>query len=391
MTSLRRYDIAVVGGGMAGMAVGANLAAKGRKVIILDQYDTIPNGATGRSAALYSTAYFSSPEFCRLTVASRRFFDDPPAGFSDVPLVRKCGALYVAGAHDEPDLVRFWSCVKESPAHAILLQHPTEIRELAPVLRQGYPLMAVHEPDAMRMNVAAIHGGYRRTLESLGGTVVPGAKVHDAQWHYGSGWLLSVTGRNFVEAETVVDASGAWGDETGKTFGGTHLGLNNLKRTAFISQLERRPSHFGASPFVFAASERLYFCPEGAGVLISPSDQTPTTPRDETPDGADIAAAAERFHEMTVARLKARPERSWAGIRTFAPDRKPVIGFDPDAPNLFRLLGHGGYGIQSAPATAVLAAAALCGEEMPDELAMLGLTFESVSPSRFRALREAAD
>lgn len=72
---------------------------------------------------------------------------------------------------------------------------------------------------------------------------------------------------------------------------------------------------------------------------------------------------------------------TWAGLRTFAPDRVPVVGPDPVEPTFIWLAGQGGYGIKVAPALARVAAACGLGETLPHDLA-------SLSPGRFRAVAE---
>jgi len=73
-------------------------------------------------------------------------------------------------------------------------------------------------------------------------------------------------------------------------------------------------------------------------------------------------------------------EHSWAGLRSFAPDRTPVVGMDPAASGFFWLAGQGGYGIQTSPMMSQLTAQLLGGAETGlDDWVVNGL-----SPQRFR-------
>ena len=75
--------------------------------------------------------------------------------------------------------------------------------------------------------------------------------------------------------------------------------------------------------------------------------------------------------------------RAWAGLRTFAPDRVPVLGEDPAAPGFWWLAGQGGAGIKTAPAMAQLLALAMDGRPFPAKAIELGVTPEALSPARF--------
>jgi D-arginine dehydrogenase len=97
----------------------------------------------------------------------------------------------------------------------------------------------------------------------------------------------------------------------------------------------------------------------------------------------DLAEGIDRFSQAVNYEVT-RVERSWAGLRTFAPDRTLVIGFEPTAEGFFWLAGQGGYGIQTAPAAARLAAGLILDQAVPRELAVLGLDAAALAPARLR-------
>jgi D-arginine dehydrogenase len=97
----------------------------------------------------------------------------------------------------------------------------------------------------------------------------------------------------------------------------------------------------------------------------------------------DVAIAIDRVQSATTLDVT-RVRRKWAGLRSFAPDRSPVIGYDPDIEGFFWLAGHGGYGIQTAPAAGQLAAALIRREDVPADLKSFGVSSDAVSPLRFR-------
>ena len=166
-------------------------------------------------------------------------------------------------------------------------------------------------------------------------------------------WVLHHT-LGTLRADIVVNAAGAWADEVAVRLGGEPLDLQPLRRTIAIARTEQPVDPMW--PLVAGVDEGFYFRPEGPNVLISPADETPSAPCDARADEADVALAIERVNRVTDLSIRS-VVTTWAGLRTFAPDRNPVVGFDPHVEGLFWLAGQGGYGIQMAPALARLAAA----------------------------------
>src|SRR6201999_801757 len=126
----------------------------------------------------------------------------------------------------------------------------------------------------------------------------------------------------------------------------TPVGLTPKRRTAFLiappAGMDTR-----AWPLTIGAREDLYFKPDAGKLLVSPADETPSEPVDAQPDDMDVAIAADRLTERTTIEVR-RIEHKWAGLRTFAPHKTPVVGFDRDVANFFWLTGQGGYGFQTA-------------------------------------------
>jgi D-arginine dehydrogenase len=131
-------------------------------------------------------------------------------------------------------------------------------------------------------------------------------------------------------------------------------------------------------------AENFYFRPEGDALLVSPADETPVEAGDVRPAMEDVALALHNVNEATTLDLR-HVRTSWAGLRTFAPDHNPVVGYDPVRVGFFWLAGQGGYGMQTAPAVARLAAALLRGDALPADLVEEGLDLERLAPARFAA------
>jgi D-arginine dehydrogenase len=372
---MNHADVIVIGAGIAGASVAAHLAET-RRVVLLEREERAGYHSTGRSAALFTEIY-GNTTIRALTRASRDFLLDPPAGFTEGPLTRPRGCLYIASQSQLEALQRFAALADVAPATRPLEIH--EAHALCPILRDGYVAAALLEPDSSDIDVSALHQGYLRLFRRRSGRSVTNAEV--ASLERGAGdWTVHTAQENFT-APILVNAAGAWADEIAALAGLKRVGLQPRRRTAVLVDA---PPGMDVSrwPFVNDVDEQFYFKPEAGALFLSPADETPVEPSDVQPDEWDVAAAVERVEAVTtlrVARLKAR----WAGLRTFAPDRTPVAGFSDEKPGFFWLAGQGGYGIQTAPALSRAAAALILGSRPPAGLQGLERELPALSPARF--------
>jgi D-arginine dehydrogenase len=258
---------------------------------------------------------------------------------------------------------------------------PAEAERRCPVLASGVVRAAAVVEGAADVDTEALHQAYVRGLRRRGGAVRAGARVTAVE-RRGTGWRVH-TGRDGepIDVADVVDAAGAWADVVAGLAGVPQIGLTPLRRT--IAQVRvpdqaRLQAPDGPLPMVIDATERFYFKPEGDGLLVSPADETPVEPHDVRPDELDVALALERVEAVT--RLGLRSVRtSWAGLRSFVPDRRPVVGAWPDHPGFWFCAGQGGSGIESAPALSAFAAAVFTGAPVPADVPLDRVT---LSPAR---------
>jgi D-arginine dehydrogenase len=367
--------IVVVGGGIAGISAAYELVEH-HQVVVLEQERVLAYHTTGRSAALFTENY-GDGTVRPLTTASRSFFDSPPAGFADHPLLTSRGTLTIA----RPDQLAAAEQLFEaglSRRGAVELTDPNAAVSMCPVLRGGHLAAAVWEPDASDIDVAALHQGFVRGVRRRGGDIRASAELTAAAWSNGA-WQVRAGGERFT-ADIVVNAAGAWADVVAHRSGIDPIGFVPRRRTAFVVAA---PDGAAEWPMIIDADEAFYFKPDGGQLLCSPGDETPSEPIDARPEEIDVAMAIERINEATTLQLR-NVRSQWAGLRTFAPDRAMVIGDDPDTPSFIWLAGQGGTGIQSAPAAARFVASIVADHEPPNDILAAGLDLEGVSPSRFR-------
>jgi D-arginine dehydrogenase len=343
-----RCDVAIVGAGIAGASLAAALGCRAGSVLLIEAEDQPGYHSTGRSAAFWMESY-GGAHVQPLATASGPFLRNN--GF-----LRPRGALHLA---DEAGRAGLRDMEAEVGGRVRL--EPVDgpaLRERLPGLRPAWR-EALFEPSCSDIDVAALHARFLVDARQAGARIVTGARVSRIRREEG-GWRLdSATGA--IEAAIIVNAAGAWADSVAELAGLAPLGLQPYRRT--LVQLRVDPPAPADMPLVIDALGRFYFKPEAGGrVWASPHDEIPAHPCDCAPEEIDVALAVDRFESVVDWRVEA-VERRWAGLRTFAPDRVPVYGFDPRAPGFFWCAGQGGFGIQTAPAAGRLAAALLTGDE----------------------------
>lgn len=370
-------DYLVIGAGIAGASIAYWLAPHAR-VVMLEQESQPGYHSTGRSAALFMESY-GPPQVRALTCASRAFLENPPAGFTDHPILSPRGALMVA-AQGQPELLDEHDAVVRSvSAHAQRLDAASACA-LVPVLRADRVLGAVYEPDAADIDVHALHQGYIRGMRSAGGTLECSAAVSAMEYHNGT-WNVTAGGKRY-QAPVVVNAAGAWCDVIAALAGAKPIGLVPMRRSAFTFA---PPEGMDVSSWpMFIGVDETYYVKPDAGVLLgSPANADPVAPHDVQAEELDIAIAIDRIETMTTLTIR-RPKHVWAGLRSFVGDGSFAGGFDAALPGFFWAAGQGGYGIQSSAAAGEAYAAMLRGMPLPSQIADFGVRVEELSPSRLR-------
>lgn len=368
-------DVLVIGGGIAGVSLGYELALD-RSVALVEMESALAYHTSGRSAATYLESY-GGPVIRALTRGSRHQFEDPAMG----DILSERGVLWFADEATAPTLRAFHDEVSATLPDCQLLTG-SEAEQVNPLLSPGACHLAVYEPGAMDIDVHALHQGYVRGLRARGGTVRTGQGVIKVGRTDGY-WLVTLANGDLVRAEVIANAAGAWADEVAVQCGATPVGLMPLRRSAFIVSTPTGTAE-RTIPLTCHLQNSWYFLPRGETVMCSPADETMQPPCDTKPDELEIARCIDELNAVT--RLNIRSIASpWAGQRTFAPDRVPVVGFDPQVEGLFWYAGLGGYGMQTAPALSRAGAALLRSEPIPADLADEGVTEGALAPARLHA------
>lgn len=344
---MKKYDVAIIGAGIAGASIASEIGAH-RSVLLLEAEDQPGYHATGRSAAFWTETY-GGPLVQPLTSASRDFLENPPREFSETSFLSKRGAINISRDEEAHLAEKFVADFADSEV-AMEFWNPDQMRALLPNLKEGWS-NAVYEPDCCDIDVAALHAAYLKDAKRKSVDLRCRSRVVQIE-RLGDGWAIEAGDQHF-HSDILINASGAWADEIAAMAAIMPVGIQPYARN--IVQIETDPPSSPNRPLVVGLDGSFYFKPEAGGnYWISPHDEIPDVPSDVAPDELSVATAIDRFEAVLDVEVK-KVTRKWAGLRSFAPDRLPVIGFDPDDHGFFWFAGQGGFGIQTAPAAAQLA------------------------------------
>lgn len=361
-------DVAIIGAGMAGIGLAADLAGD-FDVVVLEQESRPAYHSTGRSAAIFIQNYGNST-IRALSRASAPLFRGAEPDIFPTPLLTQRGILYVA---DEAGLDAHVELMEE--AEDLVELTPSQAIAMVPLLRPEWVRAGAYEHDAQDIDVDALHQGWLRKARAGGMRLMMEAPLRQADFQSGR-WVID-TPKATVRARVLVNAAGAWADTVAGLAGLAPIGIQPMRRSIAVLPA---PDGYDIRgwPLVGDAAESWYAKPDAGRLFVSPAEEIPVEPHDAFVDDMVMAEGLYRF-EQAMAYPVTRVERSWAGLRSFAPDRTPVAGFDPAAEGFFWLAGQGGYGIQTSPALSRLA-----GQLIRRASGDLESLAEALSPARFR-------
>jgi len=364
------FDVIIIGAGIVGASAAAGLGAT-HKVALLEQEEQAGFHTTGRSAAIWIRNY-GPPDVRLLTGLSEEFYHNPPADIGTDKLAVGREILYLAPADQTEaldELIGQGLGIKEIPL--------AQAKALCPAIIDGYAVRAGLESDGFDMDVAALHQFYLRRMRQAGGQLMLRHRAGRIERKNGV-WQVETSGGAVITAPVLINAAGAWGDEVAKIAGLPPIGLVPCRRTAAI--IDPAPYQVEHWPMVQSAGHDWYVRTEArTKLMVTPCDETPDTPHDVQPDELDVAVGIDRMQHALNIEVR-RVEHSWAGLRTFTPDRSLAYGWDNAAPGFFWCVGQGGYGIQTAPAASALVTAMVKGEDPGPA----GSIIPGIDPMRFR-------
>lgn len=368
---IQKADIIVLGGGIAGASAAAELATDAR-VVVLESEPQAGYHASGRSAAYFAASY-GKKVVRDITACCESFLRNPPEGFSEVELFRARDCMFF-GREDQAETLQ----AMQSDNPRLQWVDNATVCERVPVMLPDYIHSALWDTRGGDIEVDALLQGFLRQFRRRGGIFLANQQACALE-RKGGRWLVKTQSDQF-EAPVIINAAGAWVEKVSAMAGLAPIGIQPLRRTALtISPPEG--VDIRDWPEMVDADEDFYFKPDAGQILVSPADETPTEPCDAQPEDLDVATGVYRFELATGLDIQ-RVNHSWAGLRTFSPDRVFVAGFDPRTEGFFWLAGQGGYGVQSSAAMARLARYLITGAEPEENFLVVKEFIDEVAPDR---------
>jgi D-arginine dehydrogenase len=369
---LNPWDFMIIGGGIAGVSLAAELAPHGR-TLVLEQESALGYHATGRSAAIVVLDY-GAPPLRALTQASLPTLLETEIGGHSLAYRKGALMLELHGQEGALD-ARLRDPALRGETFEVSVG---EALDRVPILRSEAILRAAWEPDVWALDADGLLQWYRRRARAAGAEFRLNAEVTALErmagvWQFSAGGVTD-------QAGTVVNAAGAWADSIAACAGLRPLGLQPKRRTALTVPAPAGHDVQGW-PAVIDLGETRYFKPDAGALMLSLADETDSLPCDAWADDEDVATAVDRVQQIAHLPVD-RVIASWAGLRTFAPDRIPVVGWATESDRFLWLAGQGGYGLQTAPAMAQLAASIVLGSTPPAVLSEAGVDAGDLSPLR---------
>ena len=369
-------DFLIIGSGMAGMSAAYRLSKYG-KVTVLEKESLLGYHTTGRSAAFFTENY-GNKTIRSITKASRFFLENPPSCFKNVELMSQYGGSLFIANKNQSDLVDKELDYAKSVSANVFEIDKKEVLNMVPIIREEYIDRALHEPDSKVMDVDLIHQGFARGLKENNGEILFNAEVINIKKKYGL-WNIKTKNNEFI-SPIIINAAGAWCDEIAILAECNPLNLSPKRRTVIIFE---NLSNLNTSewPVVIDIEDNFYFKSEAGKILASPADETDSPPCDSQPEELDIAMTIDRIENATNFKIN-KIDHKWAGLRSFFPDRTPVVGEDPKMSGFYWLAGQGGYGIQTSPGISKIIECLITGKKWPAYLSDYAITPETLSPRR---------
>ena len=358
------YDFLIIGGGIAGLSTAARLASHG-STLLLEKESALGYHASGRSAALFEENY-GLPATIELNKASFEFLQTIDGG------VLSPRGFMMLGTQNDTEAFD-----KDKKALQLDDISITEAKDILPILNDSHATRAAYNIETSDIDTDRLLQNFRRIAKQHGAVIETGQDANTII-KTNNTWQIKTSQGEFA-AKILINAAGPWAETIAAMAGVAPLGLQAFRRS--MGRIPAPGNHDVSNwPMIFGPGENWYAKPDAGALIVSPADEDPMDPHDAYADDMILAEGFARYEEY-VTEPVTRLLSSWAGLRTFAPDRQLVLGRDADTDGFFWCAGQGGYGMQSSPAASQLMADLIL--ERSDRVIADDM-IAALSPTRFK-------
>ncbi len=338
----KTYDIAVIGGGIIGMATAYYLSLKNKNIIVIEK-DTIGSGSTSRCIGGIRQQ-FSTPSSIKIMKENIKLFSEMEEAFGFSVEFEQGGYLLLAHNQELLEIFRNNVKIQQKEGVNVSLITAEQAKEIVPELNIEGVLGAAYCPEDAQAYPFYVLKGYKEGIEKNGGRIVTGTTVLDIKKE--SHFSLELEDNIKIQAEKVLISAGPWTKELGDK-AGLDLPIFPERHEAMITS---RMDKFFDPMIVDYRKDGCYFQQLITGQVIGCFTPIPIVPgirEDVTPDF--LPQIAKRMMRLVPALKNASILRHWSGSYSMTPDGSPIVD-ETNIKNLYVSAGMSGHGFMFGPA-----------------------------------------
>lgn len=348
-----KYDVVIVGGGIAGTAVAYHLGLMGENDTVLLEQEALGYGSSSRSDSIVERQLLTEFDIL-LRVKSFEtltyFFREKGVDFSPIG--------YIRITSDEEDIAKYQDSVRIQRSLGVrdsrVLQ-PKELKKILPFLKVDDVAGALYGESDGVTDGSQLTAAFAREAERLGVEIALRTRVEGIS-RSGNRRFVVKTDRGDISCDYIVNAAGAWSRKIGD-MAGVDVPVKPARRELVILQVPYENA--GKMPFFIDMKSRLYMHGTGGkghevhgGVHQDVDKDEPAADPDNYNQGQDfkfVEKVANAIEYRAPGLSGASVKGGIAGLYEITPDSRPILGEHPELPGFFNCNGFSGYGIQLSP------------------------------------------
>ncbi len=335
-----QMKIVIIGAGFAGASCAWWLVKLGAKdVTVLEQEDAPGMHSSGLNAG-FAREFEEDEAVAPLAKEGVSFIRNPPKGFVKQQVIECNGSLllFTKNAALKENIITKAAAVQKVPVLS-----SAEFEKALWTPTDG--IVDIHEYLWAFINGAKAGGAKFLMNQKIKKFHVSGSKPNVESFE---------TDKGVFECDVLVNAAGAWVQEMADMCGAEGLKIKPYRRHLYQTTLMKDVDP--KWPMVWDIEKQYYFRPESGGLLLGACDEDEMKPCSPITDPKICELLAEKLSKFCPLIANVSIMREWCGMRTFTPDKRPVVRWDKKVGNFYWIAALGGRGMTCAAPVGRIAA-----------------------------------